>query len=136
MQLALNNTHQRPLFGRADEISHLRQQFDDVATRAANGHYRGPKMTVVLAETGYGKSRLVQEHYLRLTTDPDWDPDNTNDWPDAFGDIGAQLRVNPTFDGHVPKGPPRFLWLGMRWQPTEQRNVDLRSALPDLRSEQ
>jgi hypothetical protein len=37
--------------------------------------------------------------------------------------------------GHVPKGPPRFAWLGARWQPTDVRNVsERRSVLPEIRS--
>ena len=47
----------------------------------------------------------------------------------------ATLRVVPDMRGHVPKGPPRFAWLGARWQPTDVRNVqERRSVLPELRS--
>ena len=105
------------------------------ATRRADGKFAGPKLAVILAESGHGKSRLVQELYLRLTADERWDPPEASYWPDAFRDLGAQLRVNPDMQGHQPSGPPRFMWLGVRWQPTDQRNVDSRSALPDLRSE-
>jgi hypothetical protein len=92
-------------------------------------------MAVVVAETGYGKSRLVQELYLRLTADAQWDPPEFDYWPAAFGEIGAQLRVTPVMEGHIAKGPPRFLWLGARWRPTDERNVETRSALTELRDE-
>ena len=121
--------------GREREIAWLRSQFDQVAAKGGDGRHAGPRMAVITAETGYGKSRLVQELYLRLAQDPMWDPPQHNYWPDAFRDVGAQLRVNPDMHGHVPAGPPRFLWLGMRWQPSDARNVDSRSALPELRDE-
>ena len=122
-------------FGRERELSWLRGLFEQAATLQPDGKFSGPRMAVLTAETGYGKSRIVQELYLQLTNDPRWDPPEHDYWPPAFGDIGAQLRVNPDMKAHVAKGPPRFLWLGARWQPIEQRNVDTRCALPDLRSE-
>ncbi|MBM4197986.1 MAG: hypothetical protein FJ197_13025, partial [Gammaproteobacteria bacterium] len=124
-----------PFFGRDHELATLQRLFAEVATRGPDGAFGGPRLAVITAETGYGKSRLVQELYLRLTSDPTWDPPEVDYWPPAFGEIGAQLRVSPDMSGHVAKGPPRFLWLGARWQPIDQRNVDTRCALPDLRSE-
>ncbi|MDB4734084.1 ATP-binding protein, partial [Planctomycetota bacterium] len=124
----------RPFFGRENELQQLRAAFEAAAGRQENNP-AGPRMVAILAESGHGKSRLVQQLYLQLTTDPHWDPDEWNYWPDAFGDVGSQLNVNPTFEGHTPQGPPKFLWLGVRWQPTDQRNLDARSALPDLRSQ-
>jgi hypothetical protein len=122
-------------FGRERELSWLRGLFEQAATLQPDGKFSGPRMAVLTAETGYGKSRIVQELYLQLTNDPRWDPPEHDYWPPAFGDIGAQLRVNPDMKAHIAKGPPRFLWLGARWQPIDQRNVDTRCALPDLRSE-
>ncbi|MDB4736561.1 AAA family ATPase, partial [Planctomycetota bacterium] len=124
----------RPFFGRENELQQLRVAFEAAAGRQENNQ-AGPQMVAILAESGHGKSRLVQQLYLQLTTDPHWDPDEWNYWPDAFGDVGSQLNVNPSFEGHTPQGPPKFLWLGVRWQPTDQRNLDARSALPDLRSQ-
>jgi hypothetical protein len=122
-------------YGRAAELAWLRRQFDLVAARGEDGLCSGPRMAVVVAETGYGKSRLVQELYLQLTSDPLWDPAESDYWPDAFRGAGSQLRVNPDMAGHAPKGPPRFMWLGVRWQPPDDRNSDLRPVLPDLKSE-
>jgi tetratricopeptide (TPR) repeat protein len=94
----------------------------------------GPRAAFILAESGIGKSRLVQALYQQLTTDPGWDPPEVNYWPDAFNDQGMQLRVVPDMEGHEAKGPPRFAWLGARWQPTDVRNVsDRRTALPEIR---
>ena len=122
--------------GRAEELAWLRGLWDACTTRdATTGRYTGgPRMAVVVAESGIGKSRLVQALYQQLTIDPAWDPPEVNYWPDAFNDQGVQLRVVPDMEGHVANGPPRFAWLGARWQPTDVRNVsDRRSALPELR---
>ena len=122
-------------YGRAKELAWLRSQFDAVAARGADGKFAGPRMAFIVAESGIGKSRLVQELYLRLTNDPQWDPPEVNYWPDAFREVGAQLRTVPDMRGHVPAGPPRFAWLGARWQPTDVRNVsERRSVLPEIRS--
>ena len=122
--------------GRAEELAWLRGLWDACTTRdATTGRYTGgPRMAVVVAESGIGKSRLVQALYQQLTIDPAWDPPEVNYWPDAFNDQGVQLRVVPDMEGHLANGPPRFAWLGARWQPTDVRNVsDRRSALPELR---
>lgn len=122
-------------FGRDREVEWLRAQYDAVATKVASGQFPGPRMAIVLAESGIGKSRLVQELYLRLTEDPLWDPADVDYWPPAFGDGEANLHVAPDMRGHVPKGPPRFVWLGARWQRPDERNaINRRSVLPDLRS--
>jgi hypothetical protein len=121
--------------GREKELAWLRAQFDAVAARAADGKFVGPRMAFIVAESGIGKSRLVQELYIRLTNDPQWDPPEVDYWPDAFGDGGVNLAVVPSMKGHVPKGPPRFAWLGARWHAPDERNpLDRRSVLPEIRS--
>ena len=121
--------------GRQEELTWLRSQFDACATRGPDGQYGGPRMAFVIAESGIGKSRLVQELYLQLTSDPRWDPPAVDYWPDAFKASGEELHVVPDMKGHVAKGPPRFAWLGARWHPTDERNVLARtSILPELRS--
>lgn len=122
-------------FGRRLEIESLLTTFREVGNRRAADGSDGPRMTFVLAESGVGKSRLVQELYIRLTEDPAWDPPEIDYWPPAFGDGGVNLAVIPSMKGHVPKGPPRFAWLGARWQsPLERNALERRSVLPDLRS--
>jgi tetratricopeptide (TPR) repeat protein len=121
--------------GRTKELAWLRNLWDEATTRDASGRFvGGPRMGIVLAESGYGKSRLVQALYQQLTIDPVWDPEQVNYWPDAFQEPTEQLRVNPDPGDHAPKGPPQFMWLGMRWQPTEERNVEERTcAIPAAR---
>ena len=123
-------------YGRTEELAWLRGLWDAcTACDAATGRYAGgPRMAVVVAESGVGKSRLVQALYQQLTVDHAWDPPDVNYWPDAFQSPGDSLRVNPDPQGHEPKAPPRFLWLGLRWQPTDVRNVEERTCrLPEAR---
>jgi|GEM_PF-2992713 len=131
----MNVTHNSGFFGRESELRWLLDQFEAVAQRDVEGKFPGPRLAVVLAESGFGKSRLVQELYIRLSEDPRWDPPEVDYWPAAFGEGGAKLAVVPDMRAHVPKGPPRFAWLGARWQCPDDRNVlERRSVLPDLRS--
>ncbi len=122
--------------GRTEELVWLRGLWDACTARdPSTGRFvGGPRAAFIIAESGIGKSRLVQALYQQLTTDPAWDPPEIDYWPDAFNDQGVQLRVVPDMSGHVAQGPPRFAWLGARWQPTDVRNVsDRRSVLPELR---
>ena len=121
--------------GRAAELAQLRRLFEECTTRdPATGRFGGPRMAVVIAESGIGKTRLVQALYQQLTTDLQWDPPEVNYWPDAFNDAGVQLRVTPNMAGHVAQGPPRFAWLGARFHATDVRNLsERRSSLTELR---
>ena len=114
-------------YGRDEELAWLYGLFED-----AKG-FRAPNFAVVVADSGLGKTRLVQALYQKLAASPEWDPDDF--WPDAFGDDGDNLRVNPEFDkSHEAKGPPRFLWLGMRWEYPEGRNPgDVTCPLPNVK---
>ncbi len=110
--------------GRQEELAWLRSQFDACATRGPDDQYGGPRMAFVIAESGIGKSRLVQELYLQLTSDPQWDPPEVDYWPDSFSNSGGRSRARPDMTGHAAKGPPRFIWLGVGAE---------NSILPDLR---
>ena len=114
-----------PFFGRDAELALLQQRWH----ASTNG--RGPNFVTMVGETGVGKSRIVQEFYRQLTVDAHWDPDHF--WPDDFQTHATQLRVNPEFAGTAPpSGPPRFLWLGVRWSNHNERNVANSMALPTL----
>ena len=116
--------------GRDEELAWLCGLFEE-SVRS-----RAPNFAVVAAESGLGKSRLVQALYQKLAADPEWDPGDF--WPDAFGDdAGRSLLVNPAFDpDHKPKAPPKFLWLGMRWEDPQDRNrADVPCRLPDVKDQ-
>jgi tetratricopeptide (TPR) repeat protein len=119
-------------YGRQQELAWLRQQFESCGSA---GPERGPRMVFLVAESGLGKSRLVQELYFALASDPRWDPPDVDYWPDAFATTGDVLRITPDMKGHKAQGPPRFIWLGARCVSTEGRNGHPeRSILPAIRS--
>jgi len=89
--------------GRQEELAWLRSQFDACATRGTDGQYGGPRMAFVIAESGVGKSRLVQELYLQLTSNPQWDPPEFDYWPDSFSNSGGRSRARPDMTGHTAK---------------------------------
>ena len=85
-----------PLLGRESELGQLRDAFDAAAGAAKGVDGRGPRIVVVLlAESGLGKTRLVQELYLQLASDAVWDPPSHDYWPAVLGDQRDGLRVNP-----------------------------------------
>ena len=116
--------------GREQELAWLCGLLDDV------DRSRVPRLAVILAESGIGKSALVQALYRKLTTDPRWDgPSSHGFWPDAFQGSGDDLKVNPDFpEDYRPGTLPKFMWLGIRWQNLGNRNRDDQSCpLPGAR---
>ena len=121
-------------FGREAELTWLLRLWDDTAIRNEKGARVGPRMAILIAETGLGKSRLVQQLYDVLANDPVWNPPDKKYWPDTIVSDTRQIHENPSLVDHVPNGPPRFLWLGARWQPIDTRNVEERTCIiPALR---
>lgn len=110
-------------YGRTSELEGLRRCWESVATKK-----EGPAIRILLAESGFGKARLAQAVYQQLAADPAWNPPDSGYWPDAFGGEHASRRVNPVPNSSVPKGPPQFLWLGVRWE----QDVRSISPLPEL----
>ena len=123
-------TTQLPFFGREAEL----QLLHDAWRAATDPATRTPQIVTFVAETGVGKSRIIQEFYRQLTVSETWDKGNF--WPDDFQSHATQLRVNPEFPtDYAPDGPPRFLWLGMRWYNAEERNVVNSQALPTIKEQ-
>ena len=121
---------QLPFFGREAELKLLH----DALHAATDPTTRTPQIVTFVAETGVGKSRIIQEFYRQLTVSKTWDPDNF--WPDAFQSHATQLRVNPEFPtDYAPDGPPRFLWLGMRWYNVRDRIVTSSLTLPTIKEQ-
>ena len=121
---------QLPFFGRETELKILH----DALRAATDPATRTPQIVTFVAETGVGKSRIIQEFYRQLTVSETWDKGNF--WPNDFQSHATQLRVNPEFPtDYAPDGPPRFLWLGMRWTNTQDRNVANSLALPTLKEQ-
>jgi tetratricopeptide (TPR) repeat protein len=116
-------------YGRDAEHAFLLDAFRSCVTSGS------PRLVTVVAETGVGKSRLVQHLYNTITKDEQFDPGASNYWPDAFQTPVMQLRVTPDMHTHTPAGPPRFWWLGVRWSNPQERNVLQSSVLPELQKQ-
>ena len=129
--------HLPHFYGRDAELKWLLGLWEGCAQRELpRGKFTGgPRMAFIVADSGIGKSRLVQALYQQLSRDPKWNPPESNYWPDSFNDQGVQIRVTPDMTGHTALGPPGFTWLGARWQATDVRNFsDRMTVLPELRS--
>ncbi len=113
-------------FGRDEEIERLYGRFANVAET------KHPRLAVIVAESGVGKSALVQALYEKLTHEKDWNgPGAEGYWPKAFQERGhdSGLRVNPHFPkGHIPEAAPKFMWMGMRWGDASGRNQEDREC--------
>ena len=77
-------TTQLPFFGREVEL----QLLHDALHAATDPTIRTPQIVTFVAETGVGKSRIIQEFYHQLTVSETWDPSNF--WPDAFQSHATQ----------------------------------------------
>lgn len=122
---------QIPFLGRHSETATLLDAFAGLTNDSANA----ARVVSIVAPSGMGKSRLMQEFYQRLTVDSHWDPASFNYWPDAFQTPAQQVYVTPDMRGHVPNGPARFLWLATRWHDPTQHNLLERDALVPLRDQ-
>ena len=114
--------------GREQELADLQRHWQK--TKAGE-----PQMVVLLADTGFGKTRLVQEFYNWLSQHEDGiDPQGY--WPDRLNVAERSLSINAT-----PKestDPMPWLWWGIRFTNPHFRNqpntagYGLYAALPDL----
>ena len=130
---AANHDWRRLFVGRDRELHWL----IDAWRHAKTGN---PQFLVLLAESGLGKTRLVQEFYrwLSRNEDPPSAEAPQGYWPDAFDSESTSLDVNPRFaidERPRPKIP--WLWWGLRFNRPDLRNqvgaecglVDYRDAL-------
>jgi len=122
-------------FGREAELAKIQKQWEDiVAGNTSDESFSN--LLVITGSTGEGKTRLVQRFYETLANDSKWNPADNAYWPKAFQKDDRYLRANPDLADHEPKGPPRFIWLGMRWQNPEARNLEERLCpIPEIRKE-
>lgn len=105
--------------GRAQDLAVLEKAWSD-ATQP--GGY--PQIVVLLGDSGMGKTRLAQELYARIveTRDP------THYWPQALGQNGRNLNINPPLAA-CGTSVPSFLWWGLRFSDKTSRNAVAPSPL-------
>ena len=103
--------------GRQRELAVLKAAWQRVSTEPDYA----PELHVLVAESGMGKTRIVQAFYnwLSVTADPS---DGHDYWPDTLGKNGRSLQVAPPPDQCHPENPMPFLWLGLRCPDTTAHN--------------
>lgn len=87
-----------------------------------------PRVFAIVAESGFGKTRLAQEFYNWLSANQDGIGE-AGYWPDVLLREEDNLRVNPQLPGHDDAlGPMPFLWWGLRLADPGARNAIVNSA--------
>ena len=75
----------------------------------------GPKVVTLVADSGYGKTRIVDEFYSGISRGQHY-------WPEHLQATLDSIDINPRFDKFEPKGEIPWLWWGMRWSNPGGRN--------------
>jgi tetratricopeptide (TPR) repeat protein len=102
--------------GRARELAALEHVWDAVA----HGDTPGPRVVAIVAESGLGKTRVVQEFYRRLAVREQGE--TLRYWPAALGarDDNLTITVDPGLCDAT--APVPFLWWGVRVPDPGARN--------------
>lgn len=91
----------------------------------------GPQLLTVLAEPGFGKTRLVQEFY-RWLSDHEQSIPSHQYWPKRLGKRVDNLLISPLAQDCQIDRQMRFLWLGFRLRDPGNRNEVLGSAIRQI----
>lgn len=108
--------------GREDDLGHLRSIWRDVVTS------NEPRIVAVLAESGVGKTRLVQEFYAWLAQ-THRSPEGEGYWPARLDQNEQNLVVNPELADTDTTQVMPFLWWGVRLTDPSGRNQVARGAV-------
>ncbi|ARN75092.1 AAA family ATPase [Oceanicoccus sagamiensis] len=79
-----------------------------------------PGLVVLKGESGFGKTRLVQEFYSTISQETV--EDKGNYWPDSLGKSGNTLKLNPLQEELLSNNEIPYLWWGVRWVNPVNRN--------------
>ena len=96
----------RPFCGRSEQLDALLSCWQEVRSGLA-----GPRIVVLLAEAGMGKTRLAQQFYDRLVA---LEQGGDGYWPPHLGHEGNNLLVNPPAASWDAAADMPFLWWGIR----------------------
>src|SRR5690606_18017942 len=96
----------RPFCGRSEQLETLLSCWQEV-----RGGLAGPRIVVLLAEAGMGKTRLAQRFYDRLVA---LEQEGEGYWPPNLGLEGNNLLVNPPPATWNAAADMPFLWWGLR----------------------
>lgn len=119
----MSTSNRLPFAGRTAQLEVLRGAWESV--RAGPG----PKVVVLLAESGLGKTRLVQEFYGWLVEHEQCDAATAAYWPAALSQDANNLHVNPAESSWDSSAALPFLWWGVRLSNPQGHNQVATGAL-------
>lgn len=111
--------------GRDTEVNVLKQAWEKVISGGK------PQSVALVAESGLGKTRIVQEFYNWLSTNVD-DPEEQGYWPDVLSRNWNNLQINPELSECLPTNSMRFLYWGFRLVDPQARNAVRSGILAEL----
>jgi len=115
----------KQLIGREREMGLLKEAWDSVRKGG------GPRLVMLLADSGYGKTRLIHEFYREISKEENAARGGAGYWPDCLNPDPSNLLINPVFDkSHTPTGDIPWLWWGLRWSPSTSRNAQHSECCP------
>jgi hypothetical protein len=103
--------------GRKKELAAIQEAWDEVRSGQAK-----PQVLVLLAESGLGKTRIIQEFYNDISTHQDGVGENGY-WPDVLTRKRNNLKINPEPTDCNPDKELAFLWWGLRMADPVGRNA-------------
>lgn len=112
--------------GRDEQLDQLTSLWREVRSGES-----GPRVVVLLAEPGIGKTRLAQEFYRRLVArEQSTGEESGGYWPAELGLEDNNLQVNPPEASWNASATVPFLWWGIRLTDPGERNQVTTGALP------
>ena len=81
-----------------------------VAEEARQGY---PQCAVLMADSGFGKTRLIHEFYRRISAEAKWqEKKGSANWPDELSSDPTRIDPNPDFENFESTGEIPWLWWG------------------------
>ncbi|WP_054939226.1 ATP-binding protein [Paenibacillus ihuae] len=118
---------QNDFVAREKELTYLLERFE----HSGEGH---TNLVVIEADTGVGKTRLIQEFYQYLTVNKD----EFHYWPDTLVDKKHTMSIVPEFENlsNDQQFKLPWLWLALRCHNQDERNSSQdNSALSQIRKQ-
>jgi len=85
----------------------------------------------VVADSGYGKTRLVHEFYSIITKEENPHGGGEGYWPDQISIKPDNVEINPDFAGKQDtQAMMPWLWWGIRWTDIGARNAQGNGGTP------
>jgi tetratricopeptide (TPR) repeat protein len=81
-----------------------------------------PQCAVLMADSGFGKTRLIHEFYRRISSEANGGKKGSGYWPDELSGDPTRIDPNPDFEDFEPVDEIPWLWWGMRWGCPMDRN--------------